>query len=272
MPDILISGFRSSELTAGAAQALENCENIILHTARCPLAAWLQEKGKAFRSLDRLYDEAEDFDTHIKLVLGELEKHVLGLFCVMSVWDEAARAYARRHPAVKVLGGGSFAPLEVRSAGRICSSSAQDIRGAALPALSSVLVSEIDSREIAGEVKLALLDAYGDEAEVFFMDPEGQVIHLACENLDRLKHYDHRCACLVNPPAEPFRHDMESLEKLAENMCGPGEEMPCENTLPLAKSLADVIKYYLACRRHGYDPAWDIFDRAAEIIKKENIK
>ncbi|MBR6498550.1 MAG: hypothetical protein IKT23_02540 [Clostridia bacterium] len=268
MLDILISGFRNGELTVDALETLDKSDNVILHTERCELARLLAQKGKAFSSLDRLYEEAEDFDSHIRLVLEELEKHECGVFCVMSAWDEAAREYARRHPKVRVTGGGSFSPLMLRARGKVTCLSAQDIGGAALPALSGVIVTEIDSRELAGEVKIALLDAYGDRAETYFMDPGGQVLSLSAENLDRLKVYDHRCACLVNPPAEPYMHDIESLEKLAEKAL-PNKEMPAKELLPLAKSMADVVKYIIVCRRHGYDPSWELFDAAAEILKKE---
>lgn len=269
MLDILISGFRLGELTAEAMETLRKSDNIILHTERCELAKWLSQNGKAFRSMDKLYDRAEDFDTHVRLVLDELEKQETGVFCVMSVWDEAAKAYARRHPKAKVVGSGSFAPLEIHAQNRLTSLCAQDVGAARLPALSSVIVTEIDTRELAGEVKLVLLDAYGDGAEVFFMDPDGRAIALPLENLDRLKNYDHRCACLVNPPAEVCRHDLESLEKLAETR-NFNEEKPATDIMPLAKSLADVVKYIFVCRRHGYDPEWEILDGAAQSLKKEN--
>jgi uncharacterized protein YabN with tetrapyrrole methylase and pyrophosphatase domain len=269
MLDILISGFRIGELTSEAIDTLNKSGNIILHTERCELAEWLSQNGKAFASMDKLYDRAEDFDSHVRLVLDELEKQETGVFCVMSAWDEAAKAYVRRHPKAKVVGSGSFAPLEIRAQNRLTCLCAQDVGDARLPALSGVIVTEIDSRELAGEVKLALLDAYGDGSETFFMDPDGQVIALSLENLDRLKNYDHRCACLVNPPSKVYRHDLESLEKLAQTQ-NFNEEMPATEIMPLAKFMADVVKYIFVCRRHGYDPEWELFDCAAQLLKKEN--
>ncbi|MCR4577728.1 MAG: hypothetical protein K5784_07460 [Clostridiales bacterium] len=269
MLDILISGFRIGELTSEAIDTLNKSGNIILHTERCELAEWLSQNGKAFASMDKLYDRAEDFDSHVRLVLDELEKQETGVFCVMSAWDEAAKAYVRRHPKAKVVGSGSFAPLEIRAQNRLTCLCAQVVGDARLPALSGVIVTEIDSRELAGEVKLALLDAYGDGAETFFMDPDGRVIALPLENLDRLKNYDHRCACLVNPPAEVYRHDLESLEKLAKTR-NLNAEKPAADIMPLAKSLADVVKYIFVCRRHGYDPEWEILDAAAQSLTKEN--
>ena len=35
-------------------------------------------------------------------------------------------------------------------------------------------------------------------------------------------------------------------------------------------NVEDVVKYIFVCRRHGYDPEWEILDAAAQSLTKEN--
>ena len=60
-------GFRREQLTLEAVEALQSADKVLLHTGRCGLAEYLQEKGIPFETLDALYERAEDFDEHARL-------------------------------------------------------------------------------------------------------------------------------------------------------------------------------------------------------------
>ena len=49
-------------LTLGALEALQKAQTIVLRTQQHDAANWLKEQDIPFESLDRLHDEAADFD------------------------------------------------------------------------------------------------------------------------------------------------------------------------------------------------------------------
>ena len=60
-------GFRRGQMTLEAAEAVASVDKVLLHTGRCGLREYLEEKGVAFETLDALYESAEDFDEHAHL-------------------------------------------------------------------------------------------------------------------------------------------------------------------------------------------------------------
>ena len=49
-------------LTLGAAEALLDAQAVLLRTGWHGAAAWLEKNRVPYRTLDALYDEADDFD------------------------------------------------------------------------------------------------------------------------------------------------------------------------------------------------------------------
>ena len=56
-------GVSADGLTLGALEAMKQAKRVILRTAQTPAAAYLDEQGIAYSSLDPLYETAEDFDS-----------------------------------------------------------------------------------------------------------------------------------------------------------------------------------------------------------------
>ncbi|MBR4236186.1 MAG: hypothetical protein IKR85_09030 [Clostridia bacterium] len=267
---ILVSGFEMGDMTQDALEALDRAESIILHTGRCALGEYLKAAGREFTTLDELYERADSFDEHIRLCLDCLENaQENSVFCVLDTSDKTAAAYLRLHPDTHVVGGGIYAGLELRAGETLMRISAQDIAYADIPAFTGVLAAEIDNRLLAGEVKLRLSEVFGDGAQAFVRLPEGRIISLPLENLDRLKSYDHRCACLVNPPADAEDaefYDFESLKRLflrkKHTECVPEAEET------VAKHMISMVEYICAGEAHGEYTLSDITRLAAQIIKE----
>jgi hypothetical protein len=59
-------GFYEDQLTLKAVELLKSGARIVLHTARCALAQWLDRCGIAYSALDSLYETADDFDEHAR--------------------------------------------------------------------------------------------------------------------------------------------------------------------------------------------------------------
>ena len=105
-----------------------------------------------------------------------------------------------------------------------------------------------------------------DEAEAFVRMPEGQIISIALSALDRLKQYDHRTACLVNPPENSASYDLESLMMLAETK---KPVAPKEDPDELASALCDVVQSVCAAERHGLYTMEEVCEYAAQLLNEK---
>lgn len=227
-------GTRKGEITLEAAQAFKEAESVILHTARCGCAEWLTENGIAFSSLDEIYEQAEDFDALATraaqtVMAQEAEKVCYG---VLDLADESIKGLMKSGKAIRVLGGGDAEALVARAEGPVMMMSAMDIGSAVIHATQNTIVREIDSRALAGEVKLKLMDHYPDQSTAYFLNPDGSIAPCKLCDLDRLKAYDHRCACLAPAIASLTaleRFDFEDLMRLVKRLRDPFEGCPWDS-------------------------------------------
>ena len=261
--NIVISGFSRNDLTFGAAEMLFKGGNIILHTEQCYLSQWLKEHSLSYTSLDDIYMQASDFEELTRMALDKLEETEECTFCVMDASDETARALIGKYPRTRVFGGSAWAALELRAEGRYTNLSASDLSAAPLSSRCGAFIREIDTRLMAGDVKLLLEDVYGEDAEAFFRMPEGDIVPLPLSRLDRLQRYDHRCACLVNPPQMPIVRDFEGLKLISATK---EVKDACLDEETLAQRLVSVVQSTLAAEARGMFTQTDVMLRAAEII------
>ncbi len=268
---VLFTGFDKGELTLDAVSALENAGRIILHTNRCGCAEYLTEKGMPFETLDELYEICEDFDEHNEKALKRISAAAKEagdkgtVFCAFDTNDETARAVISAHPSCRVIGGSPLAGLESRVKGSCLSVSAVSLSEACVSPINGILVREIDSAVLAGEVKLTLTAVYGDEAEAFIRLPGGKVKKIALYELDMQKEYDHRCACLVNA-CEGGNADFETVLRAQRNAF-PGGEAPDEDAV--VRACADTVKQIVAGECCGAFTVQDIMNEAKELIEDE---
>ena len=87
------TGWTAGQLTLDAAGALTSGAKVILHTARCGCAEWLDAHGIAYTSLDDLYDAYEDFDEHAAAAARAVVEASQGgdvIYAVADVRDRSA--------------------------------------------------------------------------------------------------------------------------------------------------------------------------------------
>ena len=195
-------------LTLGALNALKNAEQVILRTeVACDAAQYLRESGVSFETLDKLHEECEDFDELIARAAETLVKRAAEKKLCYAVFDastdETVKAL-REKAEVTVLAG---VPL---SAPLLAAAPAQDkmeIQTASGLEVTSIqnplLILECDSRMLAGECKLQLLDWYDPEQPVLFFPPapgfQRTYREIPLAEMDRQPRYDHTCAVLIPP-------------------------------------------------------------------------
>ena len=227
---VIGTGWKAGQLTLEAAEALRSGARVMLHTARCGCAAWLDDQGIAWESLDALYETCEDFDEHaLAAAKAVLEAGAAGdvAYCVADIRD-------RTVPRILETGGANFRviagpPVEgallALLTGQTRSVEASDWEDFSLTAREHCLIRELENRELAAEVKLRLMEVYPEETDVWLMNGGEAPVKLPLYKLDRAERYDHMTCALVRAEREITaleRYDFEHLNEIMRILCGPG--------------------------------------------------
>ena len=222
-------GWRRGQLTLEAAEALTGGARVVLHTERCACAKWLREKGIAFETLDGLYDEYEDFDEHAAAAAKAVMQAARDgdvVYGVMDVRDRSVirlMAEAETLPAV-LAGPPAEGALLALVSGEARCVEASDWEDFHLTAREHCFVREIDSRELACEVKLRLMEVYPEESEIWFIAGDAAPVKLPLYALDRVEGFDHRACALIPAQRDLMkleRYDAEHLNELLRRLCAP---------------------------------------------------
>ena len=230
-------------LTLGALEAMRQADALVLRTARHGAAGVLARQGIEYQTLDALYERSEDFDELCRLAATALVNKARTCeslcYAVSEPGSDATvRALAGALPGdvtLRVVGGVSLAdcaacaviPFGVNTENlrTITALSVSEMR---VQADSPQVVTEIDNRYLASDVKLWLSDLFEDEMTVYFLENAAQPGAAArpiplCE-LDRQAHYDHRTAVLVPRVSvyERSRATYEDFVEVISRLRGPG--------------------------------------------------
>ena len=217
-------------LTLGACEAMTGADALVLRTERHGVADMLHARGVAFETLDALYGQCEDFDELCALAAQRLiarAREVERLCYAVSepVSDATVRALAAALPegfALRVTGGVTLSDGAAGAALAlgVNTENLRTITALSLDALRPQadcpqVITEIDNRCLAGDVKLWLCDLFDDETTVYFLEnaasADAQALPLPLCELDRQPHYDHRTAVLV-PAVSVFERSRATYE------------------------------------------------------------
>lgn len=220
-------GYTQGSLTLDGAEAFLSGRKIVLHTERCDCARWLKEHDLPYEALDALYDGTEDFDEHIQAVLAALEAAAREEEIVYGVFDVRDRTVSAMldlgWPLRIVPGAGAEGALLARCGGAVRCLSASDADEALLTSSEDTLIREIDSRELAAELKLKLMEVYPDDWTCRIASARGQE-RVPLYALDRLKDYDHTtCALLkaVDDLTRLERYDFMQFKRVIDRLLAP---------------------------------------------------
>ncbi|MFZ5974585.1 MAG: nucleoside triphosphate pyrophosphohydrolase [Bacillota bacterium] len=236
-----------SMCTPGVLDAARRADALLLQTMRHPVAQYLQEQGVAFKTLDALYENAEDFDAlggeaaaFIKKTLRPQSETVFlvtgeGLWAHAmcgAVLRMAAEAGAKLQliPGVSLQGAALAGALEARTpltgAGGVQALFASDVNSVRPDVNQTLVVLEVDGFLTAGAVKLWLLEFYPPAHRICMVRQingafDKQILAV-CE-LDR-QETDHT-ASLVVPPVgieERERFGFDALIAIMDRLRGEG--------------------------------------------------
>ncbi len=222
-------GLDAGDLTDRIRGHLSGPAKVVLRTARCGAADWMDGAGLAYRSLDALYDTAADFDALLEAIVSEIEGLAQAdevVYGVLDLRDLSVERLLGRHPeGLRLIPGVPVdGALWAYAAGPAAMLSACDHAAYHPSADQAALIREIDSRELAAEVKLRLMERYPEESAIW-VSSGGAVRRLPLTDLDRLPAYDHRTSALV--PAAPdltglARFGYDQLTAIVRRLRAPG--------------------------------------------------
>ena len=223
-------GNSPDSLTLGSLEAMRSAQWLILRTEQTPSADYLHEKGIAYETLDVLYEDAEDFDALnaalTQAVLEAAEATPVVYAVLDAQWDESVHSLMESHAdQVKVLpGAGLFDGLRLlHPAARICA--AEELPTALGD--EELLIVEIDSALLAGEIKLRLIDWFGADCPCVWYAPSLEPVRrgkaIPLQDLDRQKKYDHTAALYLAPQplTNKERYTVHDLVRIMEILRGP---------------------------------------------------
>lgn len=220
-------------VTMGALKQMKRARCLVLRTSRHGAVPMLEEEGIAFSSLDALHEESPDFDAFttaaVDAVLKLAEVRAVTYAVPDPLRDETVRLLREKAgDRLQVLPGVPLeAPMMAKTAaeGPVLVSSAISLR--AHNAQQPLAVVELNSRALAGDVKLQLLPLYGEAARVLFFPPGEQRNRrgswMTLTEIDRQKKYDHTTGFVVFPVPllERSAFDPEDLLAIMRRLRGP---------------------------------------------------
>ena len=192
-------GWQRGDVSLEAAGQMERAGRVLLRTGRCGCAEYLAERNIPFDTFDSLYEESGDFDALDAAIADEILKAAADCtvcYATPTPGDRAARKVLRECPQ-------AVGDIALYAAEPFQRFSASDWERFEPNARQDALIYEITDRLLASEVKLRLMEYYGDEAEVYFRLPEGRIEKTVLADLDRMREYDHRAAAVVTG-GQPF--------------------------------------------------------------------
>jgi len=260
-------GFTKEQLTLGAAELLRSGKNIILHTERCGAAEWLSENGIEYTSLDALYDEYEDFDEHAEAAVDAVNDAAEAgdvVYCVMDIRDKSAVLLAKEGARV-IAGPSAEGGLLAYAAGGTQLFAASDWEEMRPDAGLCTIVREIDNKELACEVKLRLMEAYPDDADVI-IEAAGGIKHIKLYDLDRVSGYDHRFCALIKAERDVERMNDVSIRRLVDAARTSDALYKEGNADELAEAVARVAGAIAYAEDRGEYTAADIMIDARDAI------
>ena len=219
-------------LTRAAWDAVLCAETLYLQTVEHPSAKPVREAGPAFVSMDDLYESAADFDALNEAIAARL---VSGGDCVYAVMGDGCFAQLpaietsakKKGFRVEVLPGVSYAKAAFPSV-----QDGQIFTARTLPKRvnpdAPLLIQELDSPIIAGEVKLALSEIYPDEWPVTLatLQPEGHYAYrtFPLSELDRRRTLFAGSVLYVKPASfeERTRYGYYDLVTVLQRLRAPG--------------------------------------------------
>lgn len=218
-------GCDKNDLTLNGLNAINKAKKVYLRTALTKAAKALLTIRENAESLDFLYEDAQSFDELIEKTVEFFKDKDNVVYCVdgNGSSDPTVKALMQAYE-VNIIVGVSTADHAntLYCWDKYMTRSALDIVGdnVFFQPNTPLIITEIDDKYMCGELKLKLLDAYGD-TEVVLLNPKPLYINLS--DIDRQKKYGYYTTLIL--PQKDFieksRYSFEDLIRIVFRLRAP---------------------------------------------------
>lgn len=219
-------------ISVGAFRAFAEADAVVLQTDRLPCAAELRRTARGFYTLDRFFEDAEDFDALYESVADFIVKLSADQNVVFGViggiyQNGFLRALAEK-TAFETIPGACFTCEALSFSGQyapgpLLCAAARDLSALHPDASCGLVVTEIDNQLIASDVKLFLTEYYEDATPAVWVCGSSSKTFPLYE-LDRQTDFG-LGAALVLPPLSGVartRYTFGDLLDIMDRLRGPG--------------------------------------------------
>ena len=228
-------GFREGDLTEKGKEAILSADKVLVRTARTRSYESVKKLGVAHECLDEVYEKSRSFSSLNKnLAKAVKNAEKIGervVYCVDGAAgeDNSVKELLRRpYQRLQIIGGVSKISALVEDA---------DFASCSYTAISAyeaeekknegafcapLLIYDMDDSALASDIKLMLLDAFGEEIEVKYLCG-GKVKKIPVYELDQMESYDYTSAVAVEgvPFEKKERFTLHDLKSVIERLRRP---------------------------------------------------
>ena len=220
---------------------MKNAEKVILRTEIHPTVELLKKEGIAYISCDHFYEENKDFESVYNSIVDYVIAEATGKTIVYAV--PGSPLVAERTVVLlrdktlelglnlQILPAMSFLDLIYTRVGidpiegvRIID--AGDMEAVADAGKYPLIITQVYSKLVASELKLALMDRLDDETEIIFLRNLGlsdeEFLHIPLFELDRQAHIDHLTTIYIPCFKKAGVMDINSLTDVVKVLREPG--------------------------------------------------
>lgn len=225
-------GLAENDLTLKAVDAIGAADKVFIKTSQTPTYGFFKGRGITAERFDTLYDEAENFgdlNTKIidRLIKEAADKNIV--FCVNgSGCDDAAVKELSRKTEIKIIAGAGHADnglFEYPDTSYSCYAAYDVADGSPFmpDKRHTVVIKEIDNKFLAGDLKLILLNVYGDNKKIKLINNVKMTdnsTYIALADLDRQKSYGYYTTAVIEGESflEAGRYDFCDLISVMEGL------------------------------------------------------
>ena len=190
-------------LTLGAVNVLKNSEGVYLRTEKHPTVNYLRELGINFQAYDNVYEKKEKFEDVYKCIAEdliqrekELKKIVYAVPGHPLVSEKSVtlllKLCKQKSIDTEIIPSVSFIDAIIERLGIDAGDGlkivdAFDIKNQVMDKRTNTIITQVYDKFIASQVKLALMEYYGDDTEIYFVRSAGVK---DSENIRKMKLYE----------------------------------------------------------------------------------
>ncbi len=218
---------KKENLTLNAFNVIKNAKNLVLKTEKMPVKELIEKESIPYITLDNIYENAEDFDDLNKKIADYLSSLDNPVYLVhgSALDDTSVRALKEKNiiPGVSV-NDCALAFMNISADAKHYTTF--EILNGILPTNhTDSIITGIDSKLLAGEVKCIVAEVFGDEYPINFYteDFKGnqQKADIMLYELDMQETYNHTTSIFIKKPDfdSVYKYDCQHLTDIMEKLC-----------------------------------------------------